>query len=318
MEHMINRFDTNYKKIEDYVSWAVDKRIILMMASYYTARDEEFDAKSFQEVIDVIKKETHWLSAPRTSQILQFTYAMFFSKELDKQAAIRNVIANKKILNEVKFRQTTFTYIAALFLNADDKERQAQNARELYDEMSKKHRFLTSYEDIPTSVMQSTDGEGDAYLRADTMRRYYDELRSAKFYQGNELQALSQILTMDSPIYNPQMVPYVLKMNEVLKANGIKVRTSMIQLLGFLVLMRIDEDKLSELIELYNILIKQKRFKWYKNEALTVAIQLLLLTSVNRDELETLSLISLEMAIQAQFAMITAAAVASAAATSSS
>lgn len=312
MEQTIQLFEKNFKKIENYASWTIDKRVLVMLASFYTSRQEEFNVEPFQEVINVIKEEAHWLSVPRTNQLLQFTYAMHFSKNENKKEAIIEVLQNQKILRAEKFANTTYTYIAALFLTSTNKEQQAKNAHELYKEMQKKHKFLTSNDDIPIAVMLSSDGKSDAEGRANTMRRYYDELRKAKFPQGNELQALSQILTLPSIEFNAQLVTYVVKIKETLEANGIKIKTSMFNQLGFLALIGINDEKLQELVALYEMFIKKKYFKWYKNEALGVAIQQLLPT-IDRSKFEMLSIVSLEMFLQMQYAIIATAVITSAA-----
>ncbi|MEO4052538.1 DUF4003 family protein [Solibacillus sp. CAU 1738] len=316
MEQIIQLYETNYKKIENYLSWTVDKRILIMLASFYTSRQEEVDVRAFQEVIDAIKEEAHWLSAPRTNSLLQYTYAMHFSKEEDKKAAIREVLQNHKVLRAEKFPNTTYTYIAALFFTAQNTEQQAKNARALYAEMRKQHKFLTSYDDVPVAVMLASDGESDALVRAITMRRYYDELREAKFSQGNQLQTLSQILTIPSTDYNDQLVPYIVKIKETLESNGIKIKTSMYTQLGFLALIGVDQQKIQELIALHEAFAKKKYFKWYKNEVLGIAIQQLLPT-MDRSKFEMLSVVSLEMLLQMQYAIIATTVAVSVASTSS-
>ncbi len=316
MEQTIQLFEKNFNKIKEYASWTIDKRVLFMLASYYTSRQEEFNVQPFQEVINIIKEQAHWYSIPRTNQLLQFTYAMHFSKAENKKEAILEVLENYKILRAEKFANTSYTYIAALFLTATNKEQQSKNARKLYKEMHKKHKFLTSNDDIPIAVMLSSDDTNDAEQRANTMRLYYDELRKAKFPQGNELQALSQILTLTSNEFNAQLSNYVVKIKETLETNGIKIKTSMFIQLGFLALIGINDEKLEELVALYEVFSKKKYFKWYKNEALGVAIQQLLPT-MDRSKFELLSIVSLEMFLQMQYAIIASAAITSAAATSS-
>lgn len=316
MEQTIQLFENNYKKIVNYVSWTVDKRILLMLSSFYTSRHEEFNALSFQEVINVIKQEAHWLSAPRTNQLLQYTYAMHFSKNDNKTAAIQEVLQNFEILRAEKFANTAYTYIAALFLKDSNKEQQAKNARILYKEMQKKHKFLTSYDDIPIAVMLSSNGISDAEDRANTMRLYYDDLRKAKFSQGNELQALSQLLTFPSAAYNNQLIAYVVQIKETLEEHGIKIKPTMYTQFGFLAFMGINNEKLLELVALYEAFTKKKFFKWYKNEAFGIAVQQLIPT-IDRSKSEMLSIVSLEMLLQMQYSIIATTAITSAAVSAS-
>lgn len=307
----------NLKSVEKFAKWSVDKRIQFQIASYYSSKQVMFDEKGFKEVMDIIKKETNWLSYIRSSQLLQYSYAMIFSADPQKEQRVQEALHNQKVLREAKFPNSVFNYIAALFLNEENPQEHAQKARKLYDEMRKQHRFLTSTDDIAIAVLCTKDANSEPVTRAVTMRKYYDELRKNKFYQGNELQALSQILTLIDENYVDHLVPYILTIREKLQLQGIKIKPQLYVQLGLLAILRIDENQLEELIHLYQLLIKEKQFKWYKNEAFMIAVQQML-TTMDQQEVGLLSMVSIEIILQMQQAVMMASIAASTAAANSS
>ncbi|MEK4427200.1 DUF4003 family protein [Solibacillus sp. FSL K6-1523] len=317
MEQRVTLIMDNLKSVEKFAKWSVDKRIQFQIASYYSSKQVTFDEKGFKEVIDIIKKETNWLSYIRSSQLLQYSYAMIFSDDLQKEQKVKEALQNQKVLRDAKFPNSIFNYIAALFLNEENPQEHAQNARKLYDEMRKQHRFLTSTDDIAIAVLCTKDADSDSVTRATTMRKYYDELRKNKFSQGNELQALSQILTFIDENYIDHLVPYILTIREKLQKQGIKIKPQLYVQLGLLAILRIGENQLEELIHIYQLLIKEKHFKWYKNEAFLIAVQQML-TTMDQQEVGLLSMVSIEIILQMQQAVMMASIAASTAAANSS
>ncbi|WP_107838588.1 DUF4003 family protein [Metasolibacillus meyeri] len=316
MEQILQQFEQNYKKIEKLAGWAVGKPIILLMASYYTARQQEVNIDELQEAIAVIKQETGFFSTLRTNVLIQYVYAMQLAGESDKKEAIHELLSNAEILRKVKFANISYTTIAALFLTGENKEQQAQRAQLIYQEMRKKHKFLTSYDDVPIAVLFALD-DVDIELRVQTMRRYYDELKAEKFTQGNELQALSQILTTVSIDYNEQIVPYIVAIKQQLEQAKIKVRSAFYVQLGFLVLAKINDEQLQQVIELYELFESQKYLKWYKNQAFSIAVQQYL-PKRSLDANELLSVVSMELLLQMQYAIMATTTVVAVSTSSSS
>ncbi|WP_342472332.1 DUF4003 family protein [Metasolibacillus sp. FSL H7-0170] len=304
MEKIIQLFEQNYKEIEKFAGWSVGKPVVLLMASYYTVRQQEVNIAELEEAVSAIKKETGFFSTLRTNLLVQYIYAMHIAGEPDKKEAINELLSNTEILRKAKFSNTSYTTIAALFLTSEFKEQQAQRAQIVYREMRKRHKFLTSYDDVPVAVLFALD-DVDIELRTNTMRRYYDELKEAKFSQGNELQALSQILTMPSIEYNEQFVPYIIAIKQQLEQAKIKVRPALYISIGFLALTQINDKQLQQLIELYEMFKSQKYLKWYKDQAFAIAVQQYLpIRTLEANEL--LSVVSIELLISMQYAIMAA------------
>lgn len=317
---LIALFEGNFEKVKTYLGWSADKRIVIMMASYYTAKGKVFSPQSFNEVIEAIKQQTKWYHTLRTSVNLQNSIAMLLDGKGDATTLITDLLANEEVLKAAKFSRTQYSYIAAsVFPKVEgNKAVIAENAQKLYKAIRKHHPFLTSNEDIPYVVLLSS-GDDTSEVRAETMNRYYKELRKFDFYIGNELQWLSQILTFHSANYVEHLVPYVVEIRKQLQENGIKLKYMHYPLLGFLAVAGVKSDQIEELSQLYKELSQIKQFRWYKDAILSVVVQKLLNDHVSINESHEMSIVtSLEALIQAEQAMVITATMAAVVASSSS
>lgn len=315
----IELLENNYNKLVNLLGWSVDKRIILTISSHYSAEGKTFSTQSFSTVIQEIKKQTSWFSTLRSNITLKYSVAMMLDEKEDAYHAVKQLIENEEILKSAKFKRSVYSYIAALFLteNMEKKQSHAENARELFEAIRKHHPFLTSHEDMPYAVLLSSDGE-DTETRADTMNRYYMELKKHGFSIGNELQWLSQILTFHSSCYIDQQVPYVVQLRDELKQAGIKIKSIYYPLIGFLAVAGAKSEQIEQFVTLYNQLKSAKLFKWYKDMVFGVTVQKILHDLVNIKESIDMSLVTtLEMLIQAEQAMMMSMTMAAVVASSS-
>lgn len=314
----IELLQKNYDKVVNYLSWTVDKRIILMLASHYSAAGKTFSFGPFEVIIEEIKNQTSWHSTLRTSS-LQYSVAMLLDGKGEPQQAVAELIEKEEILKQIKFKRSAYSYISALFLtnNPEQKQVHADNARKLYEAIRKHHPFLTSHEDMPYSVLLSGNDE-DSELRAQTMNRYYTELRKNNFTMGNQLQWLSQILTFNSPVYTEEIVPYVDQIRDELIQRNIKIKQEHYPLLGFLAVAGAKTEHINQIVALYEELTKVKLFRWYKSLAFNIALQKVLHDLANLDDSLDMSVVTnLQMLIQAEQAMMAAATIAAITAASS-
>lgn len=302
----IELLQTNYEKIANYLSWTVDKRILLMLASHYSAAGKTFSYASFETVIDEIKKQTSWFSTLRSSSNLLYSVAMLLDGKKEPQQSVSELIKNEEILKQANFKRSVYSYISALFLTEDLEQKQihAENAKRLYDDIRKRHPFLTSHEDMAYSVLLSNNEE-EPELRAKTMNRYYTELRNNNFSLGNHLQWLSQIMTFKSPDYQEHMVPYIVQIRSDLVQRNVKLKKEHYPLLGFLAIAGAKTEHIDQLTALYEEVTKMKLFRWYKSLAFSTALQKVLPELANLEESFDMSVVNnLEMLMQAEQAMI--------------
>jgi len=109
--------------------------------------------------------------------------------------------------------------------------------------------------------------------QADTIMKYYRELRENQFTMGKHLQVLAQIMTIYSADYNEILFQYVISLRDALTGQGIKVKRVHYPYLGVLALAAANETKISEILSLYTLLKKQTIFKNAKDYVLIVAIE---------------------------------------------
>lgn len=310
-----NQFTQTVDEVAKAVGWTVDRKIVLAIASTYVASGKTFDAKKYKEILQEMKNQTSWVSPLRTS--VGHSIAASLMEDENSERAVENLIENEKILKEAKFKSGSFSFIGAQFLTKNDNEKRAhaQNARALYEEIRKHHRFLTSFDDIPYTVLLSSPNE-DVVLRAETMNRYYKELRTFNFSAGNELQWLSQVMTFSSAQYDSNLVSSVVAIRDTLKKQDVKVKYMHYPLLGFLAILKLNAVQLQQIIDLYHELKGMKLLKWHREFVLFMAVQIAIYDmAIVQQSLSMAIMSSIELLIQAQqaamMATITAAAVAS-------
>ena len=313
-----NEFANTVEEVSKAAGWTVDRKIVLAIASTFVASGKTFDATKYKNVLQEMKKQSSWLSPLRTT--VGYSIAANLMEQDDAEKAVKNLLTNVSILKEAKFRSGNFSYIGAQFLTEDeqDKKTHAQVARALFDAIRKHHPFLTSYEDIPYAILLSSPSD-DVELRADTMNRYYKELRTSNFNAGNELQWLSQVLTFLSPKFDGQLVPDVVTLRDGLKKQNVKVKAMHYPLLGFLAILNLNKAQLQGLIDLYHELKDMKLLKWHREFVLFMAVQIAIYDMAKVQKSLSMTIMSsIELLIQAQQAAMIAAVSAAAIASSSS
>jgi hypothetical protein len=313
-----NEFATTVEDVSKAAGWTVDRKIVLAIASTFVASGKTFDAAKYKNVLQEMKKQSSWMSPLRTT--VGYSIAANLMEQDDAEKAVKNILTNVSILKEAKFRSGNFSYIGAQFLteDEDDKKAHAQAARALFDAIRKHHPFLTSYEDIPYAILLSSPSD-DVELRAETMNRYYKELRTYNFNAGNELQWLSQVLTFLSPQFDGQLVPDVVTLRDTLKKQSVKVKAMHYPLLGFLAILNLNKAQLQGMIDLYHELKDMKLLKWHREFVLFMAVQIAIYDMAKVQKSLSMTIMSsIELLIQAQQAAMIAAVSAAAIASSSS
>lgn len=292
----IKRIEQTFSDVSKTAGWAVDKRIALAVTNLYLSHDQTFNAEAHEAAVEIIKKNEGWTS-PLRSHLLHIAAAFMVIKEGDVEHSLELVNQNQKELNNAGFWKTSYTYLGALLMKNPE---QAEQAKKLYEEMKKHHKFLTSNEDIPYAVLLSSR-EGALEERAATMNMYYRDLREQGFTMGNDLQWLSQIMTFDSPDYDPKMVGRVLAIQQFFKEEKIKIRLAQYPVLGFLAVTQVDGEALQEIAENTRELEKKKIFRWYKDMAFSTAVQQTMADNIDAQDISAMAFsTSLETLMQAQ------------------
>jgi len=301
MERVRQDLQSTFEQVKSAVGWSVDKRISLLIASYYVTTEKPFDRNRLLAMSDANKKKAGWFS-PLRSHIHFMMAAFLESNHKDPATSIDELMSKQEILKEAGFKTNAYAYLSALLLTQEPEKRvvEATRAKNLYDEMKSHHPFLTSANDYPYAVMLGRL-EGEPKQRAATMNRYYTELRPQGFYMGNELQWMSQILSYVSPIYDVNMVSKAVHVRDQLKNAGVKVKMTHYVMVGFLAMLDIKDNEIQHVIDTYRELESMKLFNWYKDMILPIAVQLETKHLIDNHETTSVSLATtIEMIMQAQ------------------
>ncbi|WP_140422959.1 DUF4003 family protein [Ureibacillus sinduriensis] len=285
-DQFIKAFIDNYNRIFNYTG-GQDLQLMLSLASKYTLAKRQFSGVALEKVLERIRNKGK-NSLPVQLELrtgYKLAYHLLWHEDMEKE--VQNIIVKDGMLNQARFKKSAHRIIGALFLQQNQLEH-AQRAKRLFDEMNRNQRILTSKEDIPYAVFLTTDSNEQPKKQADTILKYYNDLRSNHFTMGNHLQALAQIMTVYSSDYNKLLLQYVVKLREELLERGVKVRKLHYPYLGVLALAATEESKMDEISSLYHHLIKEKIFNNGKDYALIVAIQ-----KIVKDALEVQNLIDI-------------------------
>lgn len=292
----VKKIEETYERVSKALGWTTDKQVSLAVTMIYLSRGQSFDAGIHDEASQIIKNKEGFMS-PLRAQLHHIVTAYLVLGDESVEKGLYRLNTNQHALNEMKFWKSSYTYLGALMMEEPD---EAHRVRTLYDSMKTRHPFLTSSEDIPYAVLLGRR-KGDVEERAETMNRYYNELRPQGFSMGNHLQWLSQVMTFDSPSFQPEVAGRVVAIRNLLKEEKVKIRTAHYPLLGFLAIARADGAALRAIVDMVRSLEASKLFRWYGQWVLPSAVQLVMTESAELRESEVaMFAASVEMLMQAQ------------------
>lgn len=259
----------NYDRVVNYFGTGYNQRFIMSLATSYTLEGKQFSGVLLNKIMTRIVEESKLRLQNESSVSYQIAHKLM--NEEDLETSIRRLERKDTILQEVGFKRSSSRIVGALLLR-EDATSHGKRAKALFDELNRRQRLLTTKEDIPNMVVLSAEEYANPSVQADTIVRYYQELRN-DFLFGNHLQALSQIMTLYSEEYNKTLLQYVVQLKNAFLKRNVKIKRVHYPFIGILALTATSDNKVAEIVELHDILIKQKAFRLEKELALIVAIQ---------------------------------------------
>lgn len=313
------RFEDVYPKLQNLFSRMVDKRILLSMAGVYAFGDRPYGGQRLMEISDMLKRHSGWFS-PVRGQIHPMIAVLLDGQEGDPETVVRDLFDKQDMLRGLGFRNTIHSYLAAILIPDDEAEarRQAIAGKLLYDEMKRRHRFLTSDDDYAFAVLLGTEGRNPEAL-AGVMNDYYKELRSLGFRAGNELQWMSQALTYGNAEFIQGRAEEAAELRDRFKRAGMKLKPLHYPMLGFLAAFHVEQPAVDRIVDVTRSLAGMKLFRWYREMAFSFGIQAVLKEAAGAERAVDIGMAaSIEQILRAQQAAMAASVAASAAAASSS
>jgi hypothetical protein len=292
----------------------------MLIAAMYVTSTKEFRLDRFLELADYIKSEVGLFSHLKTAQ--RFTTAATLDTTTgDPIADFHRLTAYYEKLINIGFGRNTFSYIAAGTLLKVDSNRidgYIQKSSDVYKGMRSHHFFLTNSSDYPLASILALN-EHDSEKIVNNVEEYYNALRKQGFSSGNDLQFMSHILALDS-IHHPIIkAERCLTVKNYLNNAGIKMKKVYYPYIGMLSYLETMDGDSSTILEIYENLNHDKRFKWNKEINFMLAVLFLMNQKTQLGDAAKTGLnTTIEVLIQAQQAAMTASMAATAAATNTS
>ncbi|TGB02031.1 DUF4003 family protein [Halobacillus salinus] len=303
-----------FSEMNDKNKWT-DDRILMMAASVYVVKNREFDAERYTDLCEYIKQESGAFSYLRST--IRFSVAAWLDTRFDdprEAFQTYNRVYDRMI--EKGFKRTTFTYIAALVMLQDDESELDEcmdRSLTVYERMRSEHPFITSKDDYPLAVLLAQqEGEIDTLIYR--MEEIYSGLNANGFWKGNNLQFISQMLSLDTIHDAETLVNRATHLSDQLKNASLKTKSMHYPEIGMLTLTD-ETDRLEDIRMIRDQLNGEKKYRWHRDLNYKLAVQLVVSESLQEDSVAEAGLFtSMEVIMQAQQTAIMAGAVGAAAA----
>lgn len=292
-----------------------------------TLRNIDADVEKINSCIDIIKSNSSIFSNFRGNNLL--TTAVNLSIQTNPEESFNDImIIYSKLKNH--FFNNQFLVLAAQIIynykNTNDIDLIVNNTRKAYDTMKKNHLFLTGQDDICAAALIATTSTNLDQTFID-MEECYNILRNNGFYKGNDLQALSHILSLFEGLPQEKCNKVIL-LDKILRNHYVPLKGYSLPILGVAALTNTDYEKFATDLNSINNSLKKERgfgsFTLGRTVRNMIIASLLSLESIEDNDslikeklIETTNNISLNIVIIMQIAAATAATSAAAAAASS-
>ncbi len=297
-------FEKNVDILRQTAGKWIDKRLVLLTAAQFAAKQELIDGKEFTAVTDKLKKAVSIFSPLRT--ITFPITGLLMMKKGNKDTLINDLLEQYETLRSAGLYSSPYTYIAAFLLNPATKPERIKN---IYDEMKRYHVFLTSSEDYPAAVIMANRPESAEKL-VSASEEYYRFLSQNGFRKGNDLQFLANMLVMNG-MFQKKTARLVLSAKQELENNGLKTKATHYPALGVIAL----SGKPKESAEIALKLKASPVLNWSKDMAIVLAS---IFTSQTIIDSSAGLTATLQAMVQAQQAVVAASAAGAVSAASSS
>ncbi|MDO5518600.1 MAG: DUF4003 family protein [Clostridium sp.] len=234
INNKIDLYLENVKALEDVKgSWGMYGIQIKSSALNCTLKNQRVDTERINSALAVIKNNTSIFSNFRG--INKLTTALAISFEENMEESLKQILS---IYNKLKseFSGSEYLVIASQVLfnaryrvNIDDA---VKNTKSAYDYMKKHHRFLTGREDIANAAIIATTSF-DLEETFKDIEECYEKLKAERISTSNNLQALSQILSLIN-LPAEQKCSAVLEMNSILREKKATLKDYFVPMLGIL------------------------------------------------------------------------------------
>ncbi|SDC32514.1 Protein of unknown function [Pelagirhabdus alkalitolerans] len=271
----INLYHTNMKKLYNHLKWRfIDRQTILTMAFSYALAHKKVDINQFEQVSQKIKKRAGFFTTLQRVQRYILTTQLIANYDDPIQKVDQLFSAYHSLVHSAFKKETSTYFTALLLLDEDEAEINAQidKALELYQKHKKEHPILVDRSIYPyVLLLARNDNSVEAIL--EEVENHYQTLLEQGFKMSIETFWTSQLLALSGDRVSTSDV---VKLFQMMKERGWKVKPELYPSLALLSLSRHDQDVINEIENRINAL--NERIEWRKQKSLSksFAIQLFL------------------------------------------
>lgn len=256
--------------IKEATKWELTDDFRRLMAIHYAIHDTPFEASRFSNARDTLKQKTKMFSKFRGSQNLVWL-SFLDAKYEDIGTAIDEALRLDTLLDRKHFRFSSLRpFLANQLINVEDPERRLDEATDLYQTFKQHHPWLTSEEDLLSSLVlvQAFDDVIDLNER---IEQHYTLLKD-RLPKSNELQLVSHLLTF-SDFSAEEAVSRLLAWKSHLDEIQISIRREHLPALALLsIVAEPNADVIHAIQEIVNA--EKEKQRWFNTHSVLVALQL--------------------------------------------
>ncbi|MCT4786144.1 DUF4003 family protein [Exiguobacterium aestuarii] len=256
--------------IKEATKWELTDDFRRLMAIHYAIHDTPFEASRFSHARDTLKQKTKMFSKFRGSQNLVWL-SFLDAKYEDIGTAIDEALRLDTLLDRKHFRFSSLRpFLANQLINVEDPERRLDEATDLYQTFKQHHPWLTSEEDLLSSLVlvQAFDDVIDLNER---IEQHYTLLKD-RLPKSNELQLVSHLLTF-SDSSAEEAVSRLLAWKSHLDEIQISIRREHLPALALLsIVAEPHADVIHAIQEVVNA--EKEKQRWFNTHSVLVALQL--------------------------------------------
>ena len=322
MQNLLKKYTEQYNYLYSNFKWKVNATILKLIPFMYLTKENEPDFQNIEKILEVLKSNSSLFSHYRGHMQYQIAF-MIDSMKTNPEVTIQKLMNTDDLLDKNGFKKSQYlTMSSFILMNQKNVEDKAKKSYKLYELMKKEHRFLTSRDDYPIAILLSLSNE----LESDLIKRmefFYNNLPGKYFKKGNDLQFLSQILSI---FQLAELKDNIVKLNELfhnMKKNKLKISRRSYPLIGIIYFLYQDNlpKAIEDILAIFNEMNSMKGFKWSKDYN-TFLSMLAVITekskNIDSNLIDTGINLAIENIIQAQTAAIIAATSAATVAATSS
>ncbi|WP_214821802.1 MULTISPECIES: DUF4003 family protein [unclassified Exiguobacterium] len=256
--------------IKEATKWELTDDFRRLMAIHYAIHDTPFEASRFSNARDTLKQKTKMFSKFRGSQNLVWL-SFLDAKYEDIGTAIDEALRLDTLLDRKHFRFSSLRpFLANQLINVEDPERRLDEATDLYQTFKQHHPWLTSEEDLLSSLVlvQAFDDVIDLNER---IEQHYTLLKD-RLPKSNELQLVSHLLTFSDSSAEEAM-SRLLAWKSHLDEIQISIRREHLPALALLsIVAEPHADVIHAIQEIVNA--EKEKQRWFNTHSVLVALQL--------------------------------------------